>query len=170
MNQSQLIDIIGNKDVVTIIQGYMCGTPLIRPDDDDEVEDVQRAIELCRIREKLRKLLCKQIEDNCLSFNNRTHTERRIFGIPEARKQSIYALIFEINGDRKLFRRLRSIDYCIHSYKVSYKVSKCDPIPKKVSLLVYFDKMEHIVTLLRIRGYVFDIRDISNNWYSKHIF
>ena len=28
MNQSQLIDIIGNRDVVTLIQDYMCGTPI----------------------------------------------------------------------------------------------------------------------------------------------
>ncbi len=47
MNQSQLIDIIGNRDVVTIIQDYMCGTPIQRnvvvydseSDEDSNEED-----------------------------------------------------------------------------------------------------------------------------------
>lgn len=175
MNQHQLIEIIGNKDVTTIIQDYMCGTPLVRPDDDsddeieDEIEDVQRAIELCRFKKKLRDLLYKQIKDDHLSFNNRNQTERRIFGIPDVEKQPIYALMFKINGDIDLLHQLFSIEVYF-DLPIANKPYRSKTTPKKLSLLVKWKKMQNVVTELRLHGFVFEIREISNSWYKKHFF
>lgn len=170
MNQSQLIDIIGNRDVVTIIQSYMCGTPLISPDDDDyEIEDIQKAIELCRFKKKLRDVLRRQKLDNSLCFNNRNQTERRIFGIPNVEKQPIYALMFKINGDIDLLHQLFSIEVYF-DLPIANKPYRSKTTPKKLSFLVKWEKMQRVVTELRLHGFVFEIRNISNSWYKKHFF
>ena len=173
MNQFQLIEIIGNKDVTTIVQDYMCGTPLVRPDDDsddeieDEIEDVQRAIELCRFKKKLRDLLIKQMKDDFYKFNNRNYIEKRILKIPDAGKQPIYVLKFKLNGDRNLFHRLISVENYFN-LRFTTKVSLYDPTPKKLSLLVKWKKMQNVVTELHGHGYIFEIREISNSWYKNH--
>lgn len=178
MNQSQLIDIIGNRDVVTLIQDYMCGTPLKKDkrvekkvyrcydnfdsgDSDSEIDEDtidERDVTTFQRDEKISRVL--KAKKQSIKINHNVHSKRReILGIPNVPRKPMYALRFTPMNRPKTLRILHQNNY---NFWKAYKNSERETI----EVIIPYPVEEYVDYLSDLIGiYEFEQRDISRKYY-----
>ena len=172
MNQSQLIDIIGNRDVVTIIQGYMCGTPIGRNvvvydgEPDEEFIDKECGNKINKFwysrDEKINRVISMKLRALKMNHNIWNH-KRIILGIPNVPLRPVYAVGFKY-GDRfdEITDKLYNIEW---TYKATWQMAK-NRKKGMIVLAIPYPIEERVEELAEIVGiYEFTKRDISREYY-----
>ena len=167
MNQSQLIDIIGNRDVVTIIQDYMCGTPIQRnivvydsEPDEDSIEEVNKF--WYSRDEKINRVISMKLRALKKNHNIWNH-KRIILGIPNVPLRPVYAVGFKY-GDRfdEITDKLYNIEW---TYKATWQMRK-NRKKGMIVLAIPYPIEERVEELAEIVGiYEFTEKDISREYY-----